>query len=446
MPSGKDIAFITLGCAKNEVDSDKMRALLRAAGYSIVDDPQEADLTVINTCSFLASAVEEGLDTIFAALGMKDAPDVEPNKVLVAGCMPSRYGQDLEGELSEVAGFLPADQEDKIVEKVNQILGLDLAVCGGAMRDNAGPSAYVKISDGCDRFCSYCMIPYIRGRYHSFTYEAIKEEVAELVAGGVREVNLIGQDTGIWGHDFDEPSTIASLLARLAAEFENTWFRILYIQPEGINDTLLGVMRDTPNVCKYIDIPLQHVDSQVLARMNRSGNPAQLMELINHVRATVPGIMVRTTLMAGFPGETQEQFETLADFAQEACFDYAGVFAYSQEEGSKAAEFEDQVDEDVRLERAQRLLDICEANGFAATAGHIGQKEDCIVVGYEETDKGLEAIARWQGQAPDVDGTVHIPMPDGAAYELGSSVRVCFVDSFCYELVGQDVRFEEAQA
>ncbi len=446
MPSGKDIAFITLGCAKNEVDSDKMRALLRAAGYQIVDDPESADLTVVNTCSFLASAVEEGLDTIFAALGMSDAPDVEPHKVLVAGCMPSRYGEDLEGELSEVAGFLPADKEDQIVDKVNQILGLDLVVCGGALRDNAGPSAYVKVSDGCDRFCSYCMIPYIRGRYHSFSYDQIRKEVNELVASGVREINLIGQDTGIWGHDFSEPSSIAELLSKLAAEFKTTWFRILYIQPEGVNDTLLGVMRDTPNVCKYIDIPLQHVDEQVLERMNRSGSPSQLMELIEHVRAVVPGIMVRTTLMAGFPGETPEQFETLANFAQDACFDYAGVFAYSREEGSKAAEFEDQVDEDVRLERAQQLLDICEANGFARTASHIGEVARCIVVGYEETDKGFEAIARWQGQAPDVDGTVHIPMPDDAVYELGSDVTVRFVDSFCYELVGEDIDAHEELA
>ena len=446
MPSGKDIAFITLGCAKNEVDSYKMRACLRAAGYAIVDNVEQADLTVINTCSFLASAVEEGLDTIFAALGMQDVPNVEPRKVLVAGCMPSRYGSDLEDELSEVAGFLPADEEDKIVDKVNQILGLDMTVCGGALRDNAGPSAYVKISDGCDRFCSYCMIPYIRGRYHSFTYDDICKEVAELTASGVREVNLIGQDTGIWGHDFAKPSTIASLLERLAAQFPTTWFRILYIQPEGINDELLAVMRDTPNVCKYVDIPLQHVNPQVLKRMNRSGSPQKLMALIEHIRATVPGIMVRTTLMAGFPGETQEQFDELADFAQEACFDYAGVFAYSQEEGSKAAEFEDQIDEDIRLERAQCLLDICEANGFARTATHIGQQADCIVIGYEHTDKGIEAIARWQGQAPDVDGTVHIPMQGAAAYEVGDTVRVRFVDSFCYELVGQDVELEQGEA
>lgn len=439
MPSGKDIAFITLGCAKNEVDSDKMRALLRGAGYRIVDEPAEADLTVINTCSFLASAVEEGLDTIFDALGMTDAPDVEPNKVLVAGCMPSRYGDDLSEELSEVAGFLPAAEEGRIVEKVNEILGLDLAgVEGGAhLRDELTPSAYVKISDGCDRFCSYCMIPYIRGRYHSFAYDDIDKEVSELVASGVKEIVLIGQDTGIWGRDFDEPSCTRELLSRLAASYPDTWFRIMYIQPEGITDDLLSTMASTPNICSYIDIPLQHVDEDVLARMNRTGNPDQLKALITHIRELVPDIMIRTTLMTGFPGETEAQSQLQLDFVDEVGFDYAGVFAYSQEEGSKAATFEDQVDEDVRKERAQRLLDACDACGFERTKRHIGKKVSCLVEGYEQTEVGVEALARWQGQAPDVDGMVHIPLNDEDELKIGDLADVVLVDSFCYELVGE---------
>lgn len=439
MPSGRDIAFITLGCAKNEVDSDKMRALLRGAGYSIVDEPAEADLTVINTCSFLASAVEEGLDTIFDALGMTDAPDVEPNKVLVAGCMPSRYGDDLADELSEVAGFLPAAEEDKIVEKVNDILGLALFASDDAasLRDELSPSAYVKISDGCDRFCSYCMIPYIRGRYHSFSFESIDEEVSELVAGGVREIVLIGQDTGIWGRDLEEKSCTQELLSRLAARYPDTWFRIMYIQPEGITDGLLTTMASTPNICSYIDIPLQHVDAGVLARMNRTGSSDDLKALIAHIRELVPDIMIRTTLMTGFPGETEEQSQEQLDFVNEVQFDYAGVFAYSQEEGSKAAAFEDQVDEDVRKERAQRLLDACDACGFERTKRHIGKRVTCVVEGYEQTDVGLEALARWQGQAPDVDGMVHIPLPDDAQLEIGDFVDVSLTDSFCYELVGE---------
>lgn len=437
MPSGNDIAFITLGCAKNEVDSDKMRALLRAAGYSIVDEPEAADLTVINTCGFLASAVEEGLDTIFAALGVSDAPDIPVNKVLVTGCMPSRYGEQLEDELTEVAGFLPVDQEDRIVEKVGEILGSRRQAEPASLRDEVGPSAYVKISDGCDRFCSYCMIPYIRGRYHSFPYESIREEVAELASAGVREVVLIGQDTGIWGRDLPEPSSTNELLKRLAAEFPELWLRLMYIQPEGITDELLLTMGQTPNICSYIDIPLQHVSEQVLHRMNRSGNPQQLKGLLEHIRALVPDMMIRTTLMTGFPGETEEQFQELLDFVGEAGFDYAGVFAYSTEEGSKAAEYEDQVDEDVRMERAQELLDLCDECGFNRNATHIGSTVQCIVEGYETTDVGEEALARWQGQAPDVDGMVHIPLEAGEQLQLGDKVAVKIVDSFCYELVGE---------
>lgn len=437
MPSETSIAFITLGCAKNEVDSDKMRALLRAAGYRIVDDPEAADLTVVNTCGFLASAVEEGLDTIFAALGVTDAPDIPVNKVLVTGCMPARYGADLEEELSEVAGFLPCAEEDRIVEKVGQILSQRVEAQAGPLRDELGPHAYVKISDGCDRFCSYCMIPYIRGRYRSYPYERIRDEVAELAAGGVREVVLIGQDTGIWGCDLPQPSCTRELLAGLAGEFPQLWFRLMYIQPEGITDELLHTMGATPNICSYIDIPLQHVDSTILQRMNRSGSPEQIAALIARIRQLVPDMMIRTTLMTGFPGETDEQFQELMDFVAEAGFDYAGVFAYSTEEGSKAAEFEDQVDDDIRLERAQKLLDLCDSCGFARNAAHVGQRVECVVEGYEETDAGIEALARWQGQAPDVDGMVHIPLEGGAQLELGERVEVELVDSFCYELVGE---------
>ena len=437
MPSGTDIAFITLGCAKNEVDSDKMRAHLRAAGYSIVDDPAQADLTVINTCSFLASAVEEGLDTIFQALGMDEHPDLEPNKVLVAGCMPSRYGTDLEDELSEVAGFLPAAEEDRIVEKVNEILGLDMQESAGRVRDVESPYAYVKISDGCDRFCTYCMIPYIRGRYHSFTYEQIESEVRELTQCGVKEIVLIGQDTGIWGRDLDEPSCTRELLERLAAAFPSTWFRIMYIQPEGITNDLLQTMANTPNICSYIDIPLQHVDEQVLKRMNRTGSVESIKAQIAHIRELTPTVMVRTTLMAGFPGETEEQFQELLDAVEEIQFDYAGVFAYSQEEGSKAAEFEDQVDEDLRKERAQRLLDLCDSLGFERNKRHIGKVVECVVEGYELTDVGEEALARWQGQAPEVDGMVHVAMTHPGQLAIGQRVNVKLTDSFCYELEGE---------
>lgn len=439
MSRGTNIAFITLGCAKNEVDSDKMKARLAAAGYAIVEDAARADLTIVNTCSFLASAVEEGIDVIFGVLGGA-GEGVEPNKVLVAGCMPSRYGAELEGELSEVAGFLPANEEEHVVEKVRQLLGEpQAALAAAATRYAAAPSAYVKISDGCDRFCTYCMIPYIRGRYHSFEAEAIAAEVGELVASGVQEVVLIGQDTGIWGRDLPEPSSTVELLRLLAARFPHTWLRLMYLQPEGITDELLTFMEETPNVCAYLDIPLQHANAEVLRRMNRTGSSASIRALVARIRSVAPSVQVRTTLMAGFPGETPEQFDELLDLVDEVGFDYAGVFAYSQEEGSKAAGFADQVPEELRLERAQRLLDACEAVGFARTKRHVGEVVDCIVEGYERTTAGPEALCRWQGQAPEVDGQVHVPMRGEGELALGEHVRVRIVDAFCYELVGERV-------
>ncbi len=443
MPHNTNVAFVTLGCAKNEVDSDKMKARLTAAGFSIVDDPALAALIVVNTCSFLMSAVDEGLEVIFDLVNQQ-AERPAKAKILVAGCMPARYGDDLESELTEVSGFLSAADEENIVEKAEELLGIDpsslpagLAAHGASIRSNEGPSAYVKISDGCDRFCSYCMIPYIRGRYHSFTQKQIYDEVAELVEGGVREIVLIGQDTGIWGRDLSPVQSTAELLDAAASAFPDTWFRLLYLQPAGINDELLSVMNAHDNICKYLDMPLQHADADVLKAMNREGSPAEYLQVLEHVRDMVPGITTRTTFMAGFPGETEEQFEELLDFAEEARFDYAVVFPYSQEDGSAAGSFDGQLDEGTKIERAQRLLDVCDAVGHASIARTVGKTVQALVEGYEHTDAGVEALARWQGQAPEVDGQIHVPIASEDALPIGSVVPVRITDSFYYELEGE---------
>ena len=433
------IAFVTLGCAKNEVDTDKMQARLAAAGFSLVDDVVDADLVIVNTCAFLASAVEESLEVIFGLVGHENAAG-EELKVLVAGCMPSRYGDSLSDELVEATGFLAAGEEERVVEEVNRLLGVEDCFMGGGpklLRHEYPSSAYVKISDGCDRFCSYCMIPHIRGRYHSYALEQIDDEVAELVCNGVREIVLIGQDTGIWGSDFDEQANIAQLLETLAQRYPETWFRLLYVQPEGITDELLDVMAQFPNVCPYLDMPLQHSNAEVLARMNRSGDARAILALIKHVREQVPGIMIRTTLMAGFPGETEEQFEELLDFVDEAQFDYAGVFAFSPEEGSAAYGFDGLLDDDERMERAQRLLDACEAIGTARVAACVDTYAKVLVEGYEQTDIGLEALCRTQGQAPEVDGQVHVPIKDCDELKLGQFAKVKLTGSFFYEIEGE---------
>lgn len=435
------ILYITLGCAKNEVDTDRMRSLLGRAGYAETHEVADADLALINTCSFLASATSESIETTLQLAEEATDEGVRGLPIVMCGCVPSRYGAELPEELPEVAAFVKADEEDGIVSVVSKVLGREVpkegpAIDAGALRTIEGASAYVKISEGCDRFCAFCAIPYIRGRYHSRPVEEILEEVRHLMEGGVREVVLIGQDTGIWGSDFEDKKTLAWLLRQVAEAVRpyHGWIRVLYLQPEGMTDELIATIRDTPEVLPYIDIPIQHCSERILARMGRSGSEPELRELFARLRREIPGMVLRTTGMAGFPGETDEEAEELLDFLKYEEFDYTSVFAYSPEEGTRAAEMEDQVPEDVKMERTQRLIDLAEEMGFSATAKHIGETVDVIVDGIEEGDNGPELIGHAWFQAPDSDGAVHIESGEAS---VGDIVRVKLVDSFCYELVGE---------
>ncbi|HJB49067.1 MAG TPA: 30S ribosomal protein S12 methylthiotransferase RimO [Candidatus Olsenella excrementigallinarum] len=430
--------IVTLGCAKNEVDSDRMRSLLLADGFSETTEASDADVAIVNTCSFLASATEESVEATLA-LAEERSEGVRSCPIVMCGCVPSRYGDELAGELPEVAAFVRAEDEDGIVEVVRGVLGL--AAEGSASRPETlrtveGASAFVKISEGCDRFCTFCAIPYIRGRYHSRPAADIVSEVSALMAGGVREVVLIGQDTGVWGSDLGDRDTLASLLRRVAEAVRpyDGWVRVLYLQPEGMTDELIATIRDTPEVLPYIDIPIQHCSARVLRAMGRSGSPEELRSLFARLRSEIPGMVLRTTGMAGFPGETDEEADELLDFIAEEAFDYCSVFAYSQEEGTAAARMSGQVDEAVKLERTQRLVDLTEQLGFAATASHVGERVSVIVDGVEEGPDGPELIGHAWFQAPDSDGAVHVPYGEAA---VGDVVTVDLVDSFCYELVGE---------
>ena len=442
-PLGK-ILFITLGCAKNEVDTDRMRALLLAAGFAEADGVDDADAAIVNTCSFLASATEESVE-VTLELAEGRAEGVRSCPIIMCGCVPSRYGDDLPEQLPEVAAFVKADDEDGIVGVVADVLGISVAApvldAGAMLRTVQGTSAFVKISEGCDRFCAFCAIPYIRGRYHSRPADEIVAEVSALMEQGVREVILIGQDTGIWGSDLEGDQTLAKLLVRVAEAVRpySGWVRVLYLQPEGMTDELIAAIRDTPEVLPYIDIPIQHCSERVLKAMGRSGDPEQLHALFARLRDEIPGMVLRTTGMAGFPGETDEEADELYDFIEAEEFDYTSVFAYSQEEGTRAAAMPDQVDEDVKLERTQRLIDLVEELGFSATAKHVGERVKVIIDGVEETEDGVELIGHTWFQAPDCDGAVHIQSGEAA---VGDIVTVDLVDSFCYEMVGTIV--EEA--
>lgn len=441
------LLYITLGCAKNEVDTDRMRALLDAADYQEVDSAQDADAVIINTCSFLASATSESIETTLA-LAEEVNEGVRATRIIMCGCVPSRYGDQLPQELPEVSAFVRADEEDGIVAIVDDVLDVERdmpSFIPNIKRTVEGSVAYVKISDGCDRFCSFCAIPYIRGRYHSRPADRIIAEARELVAGGVKEIVLIGQDTGIWGKDFkdenDGPANLAQLLVALAEALRplHVWIRVLYLQPEGMTDELIAAIRDTPEVLPYIDIPVQHCNERVLKSMHRSGSEQQLDELFAHLRSEIPGMVIRTTSLVGFPGETDEEAEQMLAFMDRNSFDYTSVFAYSREEGTRAAEMDDQVDEDVKLERAQKALDLAEALGFAATASHVGETAEVIIDGIEENDGFSEFIGHAWFQAPDSDGAVHLDIEEAC---IGDIVTVEFTDSFCYELVGHVVESE----
>ena len=438
----RTVSFITMGCAKNEVDSAQMADRLRDAGYAIVDDPADADAVIVNTCSFIQAATEESIEAIL------DAAELEgvargTSRLVVAGCMPARYGEDLAGELPEVSAFVACDQEKQIASILDGLLGgshgkretdAQTVACARNQASNlpasAGqPFAYVKISDGCDRFCSYCTIPFIRGRYHSFSFAQISAEVFALVETGVREIVLIAQDTGRWGLDFDEPSSLARLVSELAERFADTWFRLMYIQPEGITDELIEAVASHGNICPYFDIPLQHSVARLLRAMNRKGSAAEYAALIERIRERIPHAAVRTTLIAGFPGETDEDFEELYAFVEDMRFDYVGVFAYSREEGTRAYAMDAQVDDDEKAYRAQRLRDIADSVCTTRIASRIGSETDVLVCGREEDG---QLFGRAMCQAPEVDGETYL---DGG--EVGSIVRVRIVDTLMYEMEGE---------
>ena len=429
------ISFVTMGCAKNEVDSAAMARALSGAGYAVVEDVEGADVIVINTCSFIQAATEESLDAIFEAAQL---PRVAAGDaaIVVAGCMPARYGDDLADELEEARAFVPCSKEDDIVAVVEGIVGPAPAVAAEAAGEGRALGAlarpvfsYVKISDGCDRFCSYCTIPHIRGRYHSFPYEDIRAAVAREVAEGAREIVLIAQDTGRWGQDLPGGRDLAWLVDALAEAFSDTWLRVMYVQPEGVTDGLLAVMAARDNVCSYLDIPLQHVSAPLLRAMNRPGSAEKFAAAIEHIRALVPDITLRTTLIAGFPGETEEEFEALCDFVAEAPFDYVGVFPYSREEGTAAYDLSDQLDEDEKAERAQILRDVADTACAARVAARIGRSYRVLVEGAEEDG---QLYGRAQCQAPEVDGVTFVE-----AGEIGSFVDVVIADTLLYEMEGE---------
>ena len=457
------VALVTLGCAKNQVDSSQMARRIAAAGFLLCEDPSAADVVVVNTCSFIQPAVEESIATIFELLDLPNFTEGNA-QLVVAGCLPARYGTELQDSLTEAHAFLPCLDEKYIVTIIKEILGLlddeedcgdedqpcsgNCAACGHASlvdmpvpscanlsaqcpelltQPDEGPySAFVKISEGCNRFCAFCMIPFIRGRYHSFPLEDIDAQVCAEIEHGAQEIVLIAQDTGRWGDDFEEPSSTAVLLDTLATRHPDTWFRIMYMEPEGVCDELLQTMASHDNICSYLDVPIQHSNADVLKAMNRRGSYDEFLAMYKNMRRIVPDITIRTTLIAGFPGETQEQFEELCEFLEEAELDYVGVFPYSAEEGTNAAKMPESIDEEEKIYRARTLREIADSISIAKVSARVGKQADVLILGREEDG---QLVGRAKCQAPEVDGGVFLS--EGKPGEIRS---VIIGDSLLYEM------------
>lgn len=426
----KRVSFVTLGCPKNEVDSAHMQKDVIRAGYELVEEGAPSDVVVINTCAFIQPAIEESIETIFDYLN-DEVFIAEDAKLIVAGCLAARFGKDLEEELTEPDAFVPCSKEDSLVEVLDELFGIER---NENYRDislefaSENKSAYLKISEGCSRSCSYCTIPLIRGPYHSFSLEYVLEEAEELVQEGAKELVIIAQDSGLWGLDLPEKSSLAHLMETLAVRYPETWIRVMYLQPAGLNKELLQVMARYENICSYFDIPLQHCNESILKSMNRQGSYKEYLDLVEYVRSQVPDIVLRTTLIVGYPGETEEQFEELCDFVSEAEFDYVGIFPYSPEEGTVAANLPDQIDEETKMARFQELRDIADTISSQRIASRVDSTVPVLILGTEEDG---QLFGRTQYQAPDVDGVIYVDHG-----EIGDIKNVTITGTLLYEMEG----------
>lgn len=427
-----------------------MQARLAGDQVYVTDDVANADVVVVNTCSFIQDATQESIEAVLQ-LVEEWLPQGRDRHVVVAGCMVSRYGHDLAESLPEVSAFVPIDEEDALLEVIarltcgsevcppvahraataRQTLASEREPVPTVYRTSPGSSAYLKVSDGCHRSCAFCTIPAIRGPYRSTSLELVAAEAERLVETGAREIVLIGQDVTAYGRDLAGAETLADVVRAVARIPGVEWLRLMYVQPDGVTPELLAAMAEHDNVCHYLDMPLQHASRDVLRRMGRKGDAEQFLRLISEIRRVMPDVVLRTTMIAGHPGERRADFSVLEEFLRETCFDYVGVFAYSPEEGTVAAEMPDQVPRRTRLARAQRLRDLCDTIGFARAASRVGTELEVLV---EDVEEDGQLVGRWRGQAPEIDGVVYLDRG-----ERSQIVRARIVDSLGYDLEGEVV-------
>lgn len=435
------VGMISLGCAKNQVDGEVFMASLKAAGYELVDDVAMADVAIVNTCGFIESAKKESIDEILELALLKKEGRIK--KLVATGCMAERYQREMRKEIPELDGVLgiganadPAAYLRRLLDEgsVEAFPPKDkLPLCGERELTTPSWSAYLKIAEGCGNRCSYCAIPLIRGGYRSRPMEDIEAEARALVADGAKELVLIAQDTTRYGIDLYGAYSLAELLRRLCQIEDLRWLRVLYCYPDAITDGLLEVMAQEEKVLPYIDLPLQHCSGKILRAMNRRGDRDSLAALIEKIRAKVPGVVLRTTLITGFPGEKEEDFTELAEFVKETGFDWLGCFPYSQEEDTPAAELPDQVDQEEKERRAEIIMDTQIDSMDRKCQGYVGQTLEVLVEGF---DRYAECwFGRSYRNAPDVDGKVFFTT-NGRRPALGHFVQVEIEDWMNGDLTG----------
>ncbi len=436
------VGMVSLGCAKNRVDAEMMLFTLRQAGYKIVEEAAMADVAIINTCGFIESAKQESIDEILELAQLKKEGKIKA--IIATGCLAERYKDQMMKELYEIDAVVGiganadiASVVDKVLEKEKVEVFPDkrqLPLEGGRIQSTAYYYAYLKIAEGCDNKCTYCAIPMIRGRYRSREIENIVDEAKHLADNGVKELIVIAQDTTKYGVDIYGEYKLAALLKELCKIEKIEWVRVLYCYPECITDELIDVFATEDKLLKYIDMPLQHCDGNVLKRMCRKGNREELTALIKKLRERIPNLILRTTFIAGFPGETEEQFTELAEFANEIKFERMGCFAYSQEEDTPAAKMPDQIDEDVKERRAEILMEQQQLVMEKYNESLLGKEIEVLVEGF---DRYAECFfGRSKADSPDVDGKVFFTCTDRKPYE-GEIVKVRVDDFLDCDPIGE---------
>lgn len=437
-----NIYFVSLGCDKNLVDSEMMITSLRKNGFVLTDDIEDADVIVVNTCCFIGDAKEESINTLIEMGGYKEG---RCKLLVAAGCLAQRYHNEIKEDIPEVDLIVGTMGYEDLSEKINEALGgkgvleslkdIDYLPTPLTDRDSmsGGYYAYLKIAEGCDKCCTYCVIPKVRGHYRSVPMDNLIAQAEHLVANGAKELILVAQETTLYGKDIYGEKSLPKLLEELSKIEELKWIRILYCYPEEITDELIAAIKNLPKVCHYLDMPIQHGSDDVLRRMGRWTNREQIEQTVSKLRKEIPDIALRTTLITGFPGETEEDFEQVKEFVKKMEFDRLGVFTYSREEDTPAAEMEDQIDEEIKEARRDEIMQIQQDIAFDKSNSRVGEIYEVMIEG-RLPDEGVY-IARTYMDAPDVDGYVFIQ----SDYNLdsGDFVKVEITRSDEYDLIGE---------